>query len=599
MENFKKRKIAKGKETEDIKRKNYNCTLRSTAEDAGGIWKIKDLFTPRRVHYSLNTSAIKDIIVNKIKKTACEDFIYRKLFELSNLKYSNFFCLAEPTQYVLERREIKLSEEFVALSLKIDSRECFEEDDVLQDVINELFVLIEEKDLLQHVNCVEDQVILRQMVLNRGIAFIANGSFLARAGTSEDKPLHIGVIPFTSPPNLEEEFLLPNHGIVRGMLIPRGVTVVTGGCFHGKSTLLRALASGAGNKIPGDGREFVVTDASTCSIRAEDGRVVTGIDISPFISTLPAATGIQPSFFQSLSCSGSTSQAASVMEALEARSSLLLMDEDTSAANFMTRDSRMRAMISHEPVTPFIYRVNSLFNQLGVSTILVVGACGDWFDVQDLTLMLDDYHCLDVTAKAKSISNTFCHGRVQYNGRGLVHRLEWPWTYTTPTRRPTLTQPLTIALAECMAAGEGNVSGERIAVEVSEDGNKLSIANSHVLDLSRMCALVSGQAAARGIGFALRWILLRLYVSHSSVNHKHVSNTNGDPEDQDTPAGSTELQGDGIETIATLILDLETELDKNGVSGIAFGDLRCAQRPRPIDVAAAVYRFKGITFEVE
>jgi hypothetical protein len=222
------------------------------------------------------------------------------------------------------------------------------------------------------------------------------------------------------------EFDLPHRGKITGMLIPKGVTVITGGGYHGKSTILNAIKMGVYNKISGDGREFVVTNSQAIAIRSEDGRYVSGVDISPFIDNLPVVTKIDPSNFSSNSASGSTSMAASVIESMEFQPELFLLDEDTCASNFMIRDSRMRSMISNEPITPFIYRVNSLYKQKGISTIVVIGGSGDWFDVQDTTIMMDNFKCEDATKKAISICKTFCTGRVQFNGRGLVHQLPWP-----------------------------------------------------------------------------------------------------------------------------------------------------------------------------
>lgn len=198
--------------------------------------------------------------------------------------------------------------------------------------------------------------------------------------------------------------------------------------FHGKSTLLRAIAHGFYDKVPGDGRNLCVSARTTVSIRAEDGRYVHNTDISSFVSDLPTAANIDPLHFSTSNASGSTSQAASVMEALEMSASLLLLDEDTCSNNFMVRDSRMRSLVSHETITPYSYRINGIYNQLGVSSIVVTGGTGDWFDVLDVCLMMDNYHCLDVTMRAKSISKTFSNGRVQYNGRGLVHQLHWDHT---------------------------------------------------------------------------------------------------------------------------------------------------------------------------
>jgi predicted ABC-class ATPase len=258
----------------------------------------------------------------------------------------------------------------------------------------------------RHIKTCEDQEFLRGALAARGLAaFVGNGAILPRASGVSDRPLRSEeAVPFSSPFGLETAFELPNHGTVIGMGIPQGVTLVVGGGYHGKSTLLKALERSVYNHIPGDGREMVVTEKSAVKIRAEDGRSVAGVDIQPFISHLPM--GRETSAFSSDNASGSTSQAANIMEALEADSSLLLLDEDTSATNFMIRDSRMQRLVARqcEPITPFIDRVQEMYSRLGVSTILVLGGSGDYLDVADQVIMLHKYQVQEVTAKAREIA---------------------------------------------------------------------------------------------------------------------------------------------------------------------------------------------------
>ena len=282
------------------------------------------------------------------------------------------------------------------------------------------------QDMNAWVNCVEDQAVLREFVAERdAVCFVANGSVLVRDKRVSYGPLRGGT-PFQSPASFEVTVELPWTGTVSGMLLPRGVTIIAGGGFHGKSTLLKAIAAGAWYKRPGDGREFVVTDTRVQTVRAEDGRSVADVDITPFISNLPSGANIRPECFSTSAASGSTSQASNVIEAVHAGAKVLLVDEDTSAGNFLVRDSRMRSLIRAEPIVPFIYRVNGLHTALGVSTVVVIGGCGDWLDVHDTALLMENYVCTDVTKRARGISKTFCTGRVQFNGRGLVHRLPWP-----------------------------------------------------------------------------------------------------------------------------------------------------------------------------
>lgn len=251
----------------------------------------------------------------------------------------------------------------------------------------------------------EDILVLRKAVeKDCGIAFVANGSFLPIAAKQLQGHETAHLVPFKSPTCYEKEYILPHHGSIRGMLIPQGVTVIVGGGFHGKSTLLNALKIGALNREMGTGCDFVVSSTNTLSIRSEDARYVGGVDISPFIADLPPAAGVLPTLFCTDCASGSTSMAANIIEAIEVGAEVFLLDEDTCASNFLIRDSRMRALVAHEPITPFIYRVNGLYKQLGISTVIVIGGAGDWLDVQDHTIMMDNYLVSDVTAKALSIS---------------------------------------------------------------------------------------------------------------------------------------------------------------------------------------------------
>ncbi len=224
-------------------------------------------------------------------------------------------------------------------------------------------------------------------------AFVANGSILPRAkGT--DLPM-LDAVPFKSTPDDEIEVCG-----VRGMGIKKGVTVITGGGYSGKSTLLDAISAGIYDHVFGDGRELCITDESAVTISAEDGRSVKHVNISPFIKWLP---GGDTADFSTDHASGSTSQAANIMEAVDIGAKLLLIDEDRSATNFMIRDGMMKELIEKEPITPFTDRVNELFLARGVSTILVIGGSGEYLSVADRVYMMEDYLIHDVTARAKDI----------------------------------------------------------------------------------------------------------------------------------------------------------------------------------------------------
>lgn len=226
-----------------------------------------------------------------------------------------------------------------------------------------------------HVEIAEDQEAIRgQLEEKRLVAFIGDLSSLPRRSGVDDRPLTQNVVPFYFPPELEMEMVAPNHGRMKGMGIPKGVTLIVGGGFHGKTTLLHAVEKGVYLHIPGDGREYVATIPSAVKIRAEDGRNIEKEDISPFINQLPH--GKDTVRFSTENASGSTSQAANIMEALEMGAKVLLMDEDTSATNFMVRDERMQELVTKdkEPIPPFVDKVQQLYRDLAVSTLLVMGA---------------------------------------------------------------------------------------------------------------------------------------------------------------------------------------------------------------------------------
>jgi len=257
-----------------------------------------------------------------------------------------------------------------------------------------------------HVETVEDADNLRRRLPELGlVAFVADGSILPRESGASDKPLREGAVPFEGPEELRVSVELPNRGEIVGMGIPEGVTLVAGGGFHGKSTLLSALSWGVYDHAAGDGREYVVARPDAVKIRAEDGRSVAGVDISAMIGELPRGRSTQN--FSTPNASGSTSQAANIAEALEVGTSLFLVDEDTSATNFMIRDERMRELVRKEPISPFIDLVRPLHRTLGVSTVVVVGGVGDYLDVADRVILMEDYEPSDATPQAREVTSKF------------------------------------------------------------------------------------------------------------------------------------------------------------------------------------------------
>ena len=259
------------------------------------------------------------------------------------------------------------------------------------------------KELQNYIELAEDQEFIRQTLPAKNLcAFIADGSILPRESGISSRPMKASV-PFTSPDSLRISINLPHKGKITGMGIPKGITLIVGGGCHGKSTLLNALELGVYNHIPGDGREYVITDATAVKLRSEDGRFIKDVDISMFINDLPNKKDTR--CFSTLDASGSTSQAAGIVESMEAGSHLFLLDEDTSATNFMVRDAFMQQVIQREkePITPFLERAEDLYKKAGISTILVAGSSGAFFHIADTIIQMDNYVPKDITASVKKL----------------------------------------------------------------------------------------------------------------------------------------------------------------------------------------------------
>ncbi len=253
----------------------------------------------------------------------------------------------------------------------------------------------------------EDRECIRQSLSELGlVAFVANGSILPRESGISQRPMKGGV-PFTSPKSLEVTLQLPYRGEITGMGVKQGITLIVGGGYHGKSTLLKALEMGVYPHIAGDGREYIVTDESAVKIRSEDGRSIKKTDISMFINDLPNKKDTKA--FSTEDASGSTSQAANVVEAMEAGAKAFFIDEDTSATNFMVRDELMQQVVSRdrEPITPFIERMGDLYEKFGISTVLVAGSSGAFFQVADTIIQMDTYVPYEITEKAKQASRAY------------------------------------------------------------------------------------------------------------------------------------------------------------------------------------------------
>ena len=253
----------------------------------------------------------------------------------------------------------------------------------------------------------ENQQFIRNEIKRLNLAaFVADGSVLPRESGVSSRPLR-DCVPFVSPESLRITLDLPYKGKLSGMGIPKGITLIVGGGYHGKSTLLNALERGVYSHIKGDGREYVISDESGLKLRAEDGRSIRNVDISLFINDLPNKKDTHS--FSTPDASGSTSQAAGIVEGMESGSRLFFIDEDTSATNFMVRDTFMQEVIHRdkEPITPFLERARDLYEKADISTILVAGSSGAFFHIADTVIQMDCYRPFDITDNVKGMLDKY------------------------------------------------------------------------------------------------------------------------------------------------------------------------------------------------
>ena len=383
----------------------------------------------------------------------------------------------------------------------------------------------------------EDQQAIREALPKLGLcAFVADGSILPRASGVSQKPME-GAVPFQSPPELAVTLDLPHRGKLTGMGVPRGITLIVGGGYHGKSTLLKALELGVYDHIAGDGREYVITDKTAVKIRAEDGWSVKQGDISLFINHLP--NGKDTVSFSTEDASGSTSQAANVVEALEAGAEVLLMDEDTSATNFLVRDELMQRVIHRdmEPITPFLDRVRELYERDGVSTILVAGSSGAWFHKADRILQMDRYVPRDVTALAKGEAAAF------------------------PAASAPLAPGEAPSFRRCPRPSPEFRPGERVKLKtLGRDGVSL---NRETVDLRYVEQLTDSEQLT-ALGYCL------LYAQRNLL--------------------------DGRRTLRQIVAELEELLDRRGLAALCEGSgaVPALARPRAQEIFACFDRYRGL-----
>lgn len=409
----------------------------------------KDPFAPPqtgvyRVRIPLaDTGIAPEMVSSPVRRVALRDFLTREVGAACErlspgrrgTGNSGVITIAQPGQQILERSAVVLEEATLEarlfLGLPAKRRRIRAElaatmlcEELPRIVAASLFLNDARRDLAWgHIRAAEDSATLRSALPGLGlVAFIAEGARLPRASGADDRPLDPAqAAPFQVPPSLRVTVKLPHAGAVTGMGIPSGVTLIVGGGYHGKSTLLQALERGIYDHIPGDGRENCVALPETMKIRAASGRSVTSTDISAFIGGIPQ--GADTAAFSSTNASGSTSQAASIAEAMEVGASVLLLDEDTSATNFMIRDKRMQELVAKqdEPITAFVDRVKPLHTEHGISTVLVMGGSGDYFGVADCVIQLLAFQPRDVTSKAREIAARFPTARAA-EGRGALER---------------------------------------------------------------------------------------------------------------------------------------------------------------------------------
>ena len=394
--------------------------------------------SPSRIRVSMNKNINKipyELFNEYHKKIAVQDFVARVFNQCIN-KFgervmgsgkSGIISISKCPQEILDRTAVIIDKEKIEVRFEIGfpargrtvlGKELYK---ILYDFLPNIvknslkYERLNKEKLTKRVELVCDQQFIRKELKRLNlVAFVGNGSILPRESGISTKPLK-SAKSFISPKELEVEINLPNKGLIKGMGIKKGISLIVGGGYHGKSTLLNALELGVYNHIEGDGREYVITDNSAMKVRAEDGRSIVKDDISLFINNLP--NGKNTTKFISENASGSTSQAANIVEAIESDSKLLLIDEDTSATNFMIRDDIMQKLVSNEeePITPFIELVKGIYEQKQISTIIVVGSSGDYFDIADSVIQMDCYEPKDVTLRAKELAKGLILKRIENN----------------------------------------------------------------------------------------------------------------------------------------------------------------------------------------
>lgn len=387
------------------------------------------------------------------------------------------------------------------------------------------------------IDLAEDQQYIRDELEKKDlIAFVANGAILPRESGVSDKPMK-GAVRFQSPKEMEVTMKLPHKGGISGMGIRRGITLIVGGGYHGKSTLLKALELGVYNHIQGDGREYVITKDDAMKIRAEDGRSIKKTDISMFINDLP--NGKDTRGFYTEDASGSTSQAANVIESMEAGASVMLIDEDTSATNFMIRDELMQRVIHRdmEPITPFIDRILELYQEYGISTVIVAGSSGAYFHIADTIIQMDRYEPKEITKLAKETAKDF----------PAMSGME------NPAEKPVFVR--------CPRQGRGFKPNDRIKMKTM--GKEMVQINRETIDLRYVEQLADAEQVS-ALGYCVRYA------------EKHLFQ--------------------GKDTIQNVVDKLEEKICREGLSSLCESTASVANLalPRRQEIFACLNRYRGL-----
>jgi len=364
---------------------------------------------PSRIMLSAKMSALgfaEELYNTKEKEIALADFLLRQFTEnAENISIVKAHC------QIMQRNSLYIEKGIVRILASVNLPGEFRRIDgekaselligTLSDWITTAMYWnnLSQEKCKNHLECYANRNFLLEQIKEKNLAaFVPNGAILPRESGTSELPKQ-NAIPFVSPPELQVNLNLANGQQVEGMGIPKGITVIAGGGFHGKSTLLHALEEAVYPHIPGDGRELIVIDESATPVRTEEGRVVNGTNISPIVRELPLQGSTEN--FTTKNASGSTSQAANLLEALELGANTILIDEDASAVNFLIRDLRMRELINskREPLIPLSDRIR----EFGKNFIIVVGACGDYLSLADTVIAFTEYRAECLTERVREL----------------------------------------------------------------------------------------------------------------------------------------------------------------------------------------------------